>query len=118
MKDNIYLGCRVLTLLVYLMTNLCTAAIKDAESASHGTDASQYQIVDTYKFTGYELVQINLPVLSHYSYLLISDEKALVVDPGRDVQFYSDLIKEKSLSVLGIFLTHSHADFVAGHMEY
>ncbi len=93
------------------------AEIKDAESATHGADASQYQLVETYKFTGYELVQVNLPVLSHYSYLLISEGKALVVDPGRDVQFYVDMIKEKGLSVAGIFLTHSHADFVAGHTE-
>lgn len=93
------------------------SAIKDAESASHGADASQYQIVDTYKLAGYELIQLNLPVLSHYSYLLVSDGKVLVVDPGRDVQFYEDLIKEKNLSVSGVFLTHSHADFVAGHME-
>jgi hydroxyacylglutathione hydrolase len=100
-----------------LITRPITGAIKDAESASHGTDASQYQIVETYKFTAYELIQINLPVLSHYSYLLVSDGKTLVVDPGRDVQFYADLIKEKNLSVSGIFLTHSHADFVAGHME-
>jgi len=92
-------------------------AIKDAESASHGTDASQYQIVETYKFSGYELIQVNLPVLSHYSYLLVSDGKALIVDPGRDVQFYEALVRQKSLSVFGIFLTHSHADFVAGHTE-
>jgi len=106
-----------LAFICLLITSSGVAAIKDAESASHGTDASQYQIVDTYKFTGYELVQINLPVLSHYSYLLISDGKTLIVDPGRDVQFYSDLIREKNLSVAGVFLTHSHADFVAGHME-
>jgi glyoxylase-like metal-dependent hydrolase (beta-lactamase superfamily II)/rhodanese-related sulfurtransferase len=92
-------------------------AIKDAESASHGADASHYQIVETYKFSGYELVQVNLPVLSHYSYLLASDGKALIVDPGRDVQFYVDLVKQKNLSVFGVFLTHSHADFVAGHTE-
>jgi glyoxylase-like metal-dependent hydrolase (beta-lactamase superfamily II)/rhodanese-related sulfurtransferase len=106
-----------LAFICLLMTGSGAGAIKDAESASHGTDASQYQIVDTYKFTGYELVQINLPVLSHYSYLLISDGKTLIVDPGRDVQFYSELIREKNLSVAGVFLTHSHADFVAGHME-
>jgi len=100
-----------------LITSPSMGAIKDAESTSHGTDASQFQIVETYKFTGYELIQINLPVLSHYSYLLVSDGKTLVVDPGRDVQFYADLVKEKNLSVSGIFLTHSHADFVAGHME-
>jgi len=117
MKGGNYLGCLVNVFLVCLIANVGTAAIKDAESATHGTDASQYQIVDTYKFTGYELVQINLPVLSHYSYMLISDGKTLIVDPGRDVQFYADLVNEKSLSVSGIFLTHSHADFVAGHME-
>jgi glyoxylase-like metal-dependent hydrolase (beta-lactamase superfamily II) len=101
----------------FLITNPSMSAIKDAESASHSTDASQYQIVETYKFTGYDLIQINLPVLSHYSYLLVSDGKALAVDPGRDVQFYADLIKKRNLSVSGVFLTHSHADFVAGHTE-
>ncbi len=117
MKSKAYLWYLVQIAFACLVASPGTAAIKDAESASHGTDASQHQIVDTYRFTRYELVQINLPVLSHYSYLLISDGKTLIIDPGRDVQFYSDLIKEKSLSVSGIFLTHSHADFVAGHME-
>lgn len=93
------------------------AAIKDAESATHGTDASQYQVVDTYEFPGFKLIQINLPVLSHYSYLVVSDGQALVVDPGRDIQFYQDLIREQQLKVMGLYLTHSHADFVAGHME-
>jgi rhodanese-related sulfurtransferase len=93
------------------------AAIEDAESATHGYDAASYQIVDTYEFAGFKLIQINLPVLSHYSYFLVSDNKVLVVDPGRDIDFYADLINKQSLSVVGVFLTHSHADFVAGHME-
>ena len=100
-----------------LIVSPSMGAIKDAESVSHSTDASQYQIVETYKFTGYELIQVNLPVLSHYSYLLVSDGKTLIVDPGRDVQFYADLINKRNLSVFGVFLTHSHADFVAGHTE-
>jgi hydroxyacylglutathione hydrolase len=91
--------------------------IKDAESATHGYDAASYQIVDTYEFTGFKLIQINLPVLSHYSYFMVSDNKVLVVDPGRDIDFYNDLINKQSLTVAGVFLTHSHADFVAGHME-
>lgn len=93
------------------------AQIKDTESASHSYDAASYQIVDTYEFDGFKLIQINLPVLSHYSYFLVSDNKMLVVDPGRDIDFYVDLIKKQSLTVVGVFLTHSHADFVAGHME-
>lgn len=101
----------------FLVSNCIAASIKDAESASHTADASEYQIVDTYEFSGYKLIQINLPVLSHYSYFLVSEDKVLIVDPGRDIDFYSKLIQEQNLTVSGIFLTHSHADFVAGHTE-
>ena len=46
--------------------------VKDAESQTHGFDAAYYQVVDTYEFPGFKVVQFNLPVLSHYSYVLIS----------------------------------------------
>ncbi|MFC1653047.1 rhodanese-like domain-containing protein [Planctomycetota bacterium] len=94
-----------------------SGAIQDAESATHGFEAAQYYVVDTYEFPGFQLIQIDLPVLSHYSYLVVSDGRALMVDPGRDAQFYLDLIESQKLQVVGLYLTHSHADFVAGHME-
>ena len=93
------------------------ASIKDTESASHADEAASYQIVNTYQYPGYRLVQFNLGVLSHYSYLLISGGQALVVDPGRDVSAYLDLTKKENLKIKGVFLTHNHADFVAGHLE-
>jgi len=115
-------SCKKSTILIALLFSffcrqIHAAQIKDAESATHGYDAAKYQITDTYTFPGFELIQVNLPVLSHYSYLVVSDAKTLIVDPGRDIEFYLDLIKKRSLTVVGIFLTHSHADFVAGHME-
>jgi hydroxyacylglutathione hydrolase len=91
--------------------------IKDTESDTHGDDAARHQIVDTYKFPGFEVVQINLPALSHYSYILVSGKEALIVDPDRDIQFYLDYVAKKNLSIKGVYLTHSHADFVAGHLE-
>ena len=91
--------------------------IKDTESATHGDDAAKHQIVDTYKFRDFEVVQINLPVLSHYSYILVSGKEALIVDPDRDVQFYLDYVSKNRLTIKGVYLTHSHADFVAGHLE-
>lgn len=91
--------------------------IKDTESATHGDGAAKHQIVDTYKFLGFEVVQVNLPVLSHYSYILVSGREALVVDPDRDVQFYLDYAAKNGLAIKGVYLTHSHADFVAGHLE-
>lgn len=94
-----------------------SAQIKDTESASHAFDAAYHQIVDTYEYPGFTLVQFNLPVLSHYSYMLISGKQTLVVDPDRDVTAYLDLAKREGLSIKGVLLTHSHADFIAGHIE-
>jgi len=93
------------------------ASISDSESATHSNDAAQYQIENTYIGTGYNIVQFNLGVLSHYSYLVVSEGKVLVVDPGRDVQTYLDYAARENLEWVGTFLTHSHADFVAGHRE-
>lgn len=110
-----------LALALYLMGSTAFGAgpakIKDTESATHGDDAGKHQIVDTYKFQGFEVVQINLPVLSHYSYILASGKEALIVDPDRDVQFYLDYVAKNGLVIKGVYLTHSHADFVAGHLE-
>ena len=93
------------------------AGLKDAESASHVESAAFHTVVDTYSYPGFRVVQVNLPVLSHYSYLLVSANEALVIDPSRDVSFYLELASKETLTVRGVFLTHSHADFVAGHME-
>ena len=38
------------------------ATIKDTESATHGDEAASYQIVNTYQYPGYRLVQFNLGV--------------------------------------------------------
>lgn len=108
----------VLASLCLVMVHVnCMAEIKDSESASHGSDASMYKIVDTYTFPGFKVIQITLPVLSVYSYLLISDGEALLVDPVRDISFYLETAKKEGAKIKGVYLTHSHADFVAGHTE-
>ncbi len=93
------------------------AEIKDSESATHGSDSSGYKIVDTYSFPGFKVIQFTLPVLSIYTYLLISDGEALLVDPVRDISFYLETATKESAKIKGAYLTHSHADFVAGHTE-
>ncbi len=93
------------------------AALQDSESAAHGVDASQYYVLDTYRFSGFKLIQMELPVLSIYSYMLISEGKALVVDTCRDISFFLDVAKKEGAKIIGVYLSHSHADFVAGHME-
>lgn len=94
------------------------AAIQDAESATHGDEAASYQVVDTYEFPGFKIVQLNLGVLSHYSYLLFSGGECLVIDPGRDISAYLAIVNKEGAKVTGVWLSHSHADFVAGHVEF
>jgi hydroxyacylglutathione hydrolase len=63
--------------------------------------------------------QFYLPCLAHASYL-IGDEAAgtaAVVDPQRDTDQYIAFAGEHALKIKHVFLTHLHADFVAGHLE-
>jgi hydroxyacylglutathione hydrolase len=65
------------------------------------------------------LKQYYLGCLSHASYL-IGDEGsqiAAVVDPQRDIDQYLDDARSLGLQIRHVFLTHFHADFVAGHLE-
>ncbi len=75
------------------------------------------KLLKSYDYPDYRLVQFNLGVLSHYSYMIISGNEVLVVDPGRDISAYLDLAKKENVKIMGVFLTHNHADFVAGHLE-
>ncbi|NLF18472.1 MAG: MBL fold metallo-hydrolase, partial [Lentisphaerae bacterium] len=92
---------------------------RDAEAASHGDEAATLQIVEETKIVEPDFVfyQYNLAVLSHYSYLVASGGEAMIVDPSRDVQRYMDDAKALNARITHIYLTHSHADFVAGHIE-
>jgi hydroxyacylglutathione hydrolase len=63
--------------------------------------------------------QFYLPCLAHASYI-IGDEPtgtAAVVDPQRDTDQYTEFAAEHALKIKHVFLTHLHADFIAGHLE-
>ncbi|MGD9723632.1 MAG: rhodanese-like domain-containing protein [Pirellulales bacterium] len=65
------------------------------------------------------LKQYYLGCLSHASYL-IADEKtktAAVVDPQRDIEQYLQDANAGGYEIKHVFLTHFHADFLAGHIE-
>ena len=65
------------------------------------------------------LKQFYLNCLAHASYL-VGDERtqtAAVVDPQRDVDQYLAFAAEHGLHIQHVFLTHFHADFLAGHLE-
>ncbi len=61
--------------------------------------------------------QFYLGCLSHASYYIGSDNEAAVIDPQRDVQQYIDEAAANSQVIKYVIETHSHADFVSGHIE-
>jgi hydroxyacylglutathione hydrolase len=65
------------------------------------------------------LKQFYLPCLAHASYVIGDEETntAAVVDPQRDTDQYIAFAAEHALKIEHVFLTHFHADFVAGHLE-
>jgi hydroxyacylglutathione hydrolase len=63
--------------------------------------------------------QFYLNCLAHASYLIGDEETgtAAVIDPQRDINRYLVFAAEHKLEIKHVFLTHLHADFVAGHLE-
>jgi len=63
--------------------------------------------------------QFYLQCLAHASYM-VADEStkiAVVVDPQRDIGQYLQEARAHNWTVGYVFLTHFHADFLAGHLE-
>jgi hydroxyacylglutathione hydrolase len=65
------------------------------------------------------LEQYYLGCLAHASYLIADEGSgvAAVVDPQRDVAQYIADADRHGVSISYVFLTHFHADFIAGHLE-
>jgi len=65
------------------------------------------------------LKQYYLGCLAHASYLVADPVggRAAVIDPQRDVEQYVVDAEEIGCTIGHVFLTHMHADFIAGHLE-
>lgn len=65
------------------------------------------------------LRQYYLGCLAHASYLVADPAAgvAAVIDPQRDVEQYLRDAAAQGVRIAHVFLTHFHADFVAGHLE-
>lgn len=61
--------------------------------------------------------QFYLGCLAHASYYIGSENEAAIIDPQRDVQQYLDEAEANGQTIKYVIETHSHADFVSGHIE-
>ncbi len=65
------------------------------------------------------LKQYYLGCLAHASYLIADEasKTAIVVDPQRDIEQYLADAERIGVAIRYVFLSHFHADFLAGHLE-
>ena len=68
-----------------------------------------------YNGDGFYVEQMLVGCLAIYSYYIESNGQAWIIDPQNDVSKYNVLLKERNTKLKGVFLTHYHADYIAGH---
>lgn len=102
----------------FLLLAPAAFAGSDAEAATHGDKASSPDVTFEEKHgNSFFIRQYQLGCLSQLSYLVGSDGVAMVVDPQRDVDHYIRDAEALGVKITGVILTHTNADFVAGHTE-
>jgi glyoxylase-like metal-dependent hydrolase (beta-lactamase superfamily II) len=106
-----------LSALTLLLAAPAASAASDAEANTHGDEAAKPQLALEAKHGDFVLRQYELGCLSQLTYLIGSDGEAAVVDPQRDVDHYIRDAEALGLQIKKVILTHTNADFVAGHME-
>ncbi len=55
--------------------------------------------------------------LAHNSYILFDQDEAVVIDPRRDCEIYTELAKEECAKIKYILETHRNEDYVIGSVE-
>ena len=48
------------------------------------------------------------------SYVVVSEKKAAIIDPLRNIAFYSSLLEEEAMQLEWVLDTHAHADHISG----
>ncbi|HAY3543862.1 TPA: MBL fold metallo-hydrolase [Elizabethkingia anophelis] len=61
--------------------------------------------------------QIYTGCLAQGAYYIVSQGKAVIIDPLREVQPYLDKLQQDNAKLKYILETHFHADFVSGHVD-
>ncbi|TMV46424.1 MBL fold metallo-hydrolase [Paenibacillus mesophilus] len=61
-----------------------------------------------------KFIQINRLSKGCLSYVIVSEGKAMVVDPGHNIEIYTELAKEHLFTIEHVVDSHLHADHISG----
>ncbi|WP_051331038.1 MBL fold metallo-hydrolase [Aneurinibacillus terranovensis] len=73
-----------------------------------------YETIAVYCNDSIQLYQIIRPAKGCLSYLIVSGNEAVVVDPSRHIGIYQDLATKLNVSIRHVIDTHLHADHISG----
>lgn len=65
----------------------------------------------------YQIYQVDRVARGCLSYVLISDGRAVIIDPLRHIQYYEEFLESKGATLELILDTHGHADHISGGPE-
>lgn len=63
----------------------------------------------------YQVDQISSEGIAQFAYVITSEGESVVIDPPRDWSLINSTVTSRSAKIRYVYLTHMHADFVAGH---
>nr|BAK01936.1 predicted protein [Hordeum vulgare subsp. vulgare] len=78
---------------------------------------SKITVVSEWDAAGFHVAQFKTNELAIFTYYVESDGQAAIIDPTFDINVYLDFLKKRSATLALVFLTHYHADFLAGHTQ-
>ena len=64
-----------------------------------------------------EIIKIKTDSLAQLSYIIVDDDKAVVIDPRRQAEEYYNIAQKKGATIKHIFETHRNEDFITGSRE-
>lgn len=67
--------------------------------------------------TNFFVKQMMISCLAIYSYYIESGDECFLIDPMNEISKYEEVIRNRGKTLKGVFLTHYHADYIAGHLE-
>jgi glyoxylase-like metal-dependent hydrolase (beta-lactamase superfamily II)/rhodanese-related sulfurtransferase len=67
--------------------------------------------------TAFNVEQIYTGCLAQGAYYITAGKEAVIIDPLREIQPYTERLERDGVTLKYIFETHFHADFVSGHLD-
>lgn len=75
-------------------------------------------LVSEYEGAGFYVAQFKNSDLAIFSYYIESDKQVVIIDPTLDIKVYEEILAKREATLKSVFLTHYHADFISGHLEF